>query len=85
MQTVGQQPLIRHQSAFACRSAAPGFRDAGLLNGFGALRSSGSSGYNWSSGTSETNSLYLIFGLQNLGTSSADFRAYGLQLRCLSE
>ncbi|WP_294594850.1 hypothetical protein [uncultured Rikenella sp.] len=55
------------------------------MNGFGALRSSGSSGYNWSSGTSETNSLYLIFGLQNLGTSSADFRAYGLQLRCLSE
>ncbi|WP_304708501.1 hypothetical protein [uncultured Rikenella sp.] len=45
----------------------------------------GSQGYNWSSTISNTNGMLLEFRAQFLITSYAIYRAFGFQLRCLSE
>ncbi|WP_300646620.1 hypothetical protein [uncultured Rikenella sp.] len=45
----------------------------------------GLSGYSWSSAVSGTNGMHLGFNVGWLGPSSAGRRAYGFQLRCLSE
>ena len=42
-------------------------------------------GYSWSSVTSGISGLDLNLHSQNLNPSHADYRAYGFQLRCLSE
>ncbi|WP_294600893.1 hypothetical protein [uncultured Rikenella sp.] len=42
-------------------------------------------GFSWSSTVSGTNSMYLGFYVTWLHPSDANSRAYGLQLRCLSE
>ena len=42
-------------------------------------------GFSWSSATSGTGGLDLNFNSQHLYASNADSRAYGFQLRCLSE
>ncbi|WP_300726604.1 hypothetical protein [uncultured Rikenella sp.] len=48
-------------------------------------RSVGGNGYSYSSSVSGTNGMNLNFGVAWLHPSSADGRAYGYQLRCLSE
>ena len=60
---------------------APGYRsrDTGALNGVG------SNGYSWASTVSGTNGMYLGFDVTWLHPSNAGSRAYGFQLRCLSE
>ncbi|WP_294600755.1 hypothetical protein [uncultured Rikenella sp.] len=60
---------------------APGYRIAstGTLDGFGY------SGYNWSSTTSGTFGIFLDIYPNGFNASSTDTRAYGRQLRCLSE
>ncbi|WP_294598889.1 hypothetical protein [uncultured Rikenella sp.] len=45
----------------------------------------GSSGFSGSSATSGVYGLDLNFGSQDLNASSSDRRAFGFQLRCLSE
>ncbi|WP_300828924.1 hypothetical protein [uncultured Rikenella sp.] len=62
-------------------SAAPGFRDRDT----GALLAVGNDGYSWSSATSGISGLDLSFSVVWLPPSFAHYRAYGLQLRCLSE
>ncbi|WP_297626010.1 hypothetical protein [uncultured Rikenella sp.] len=61
--------------------AAPGYRH----NLAGSLLSIGEQGYSWSSSASDTNGLNLGFGGTWFRFSSSDGRAYGFQLRCLSE
>ncbi|WP_294596542.1 hypothetical protein [uncultured Rikenella sp.] len=60
---------------------APGFhrRDTG------ALGNVGHSGCNWSSTVSSTYGMGLSFDVTWLDPSYANSRAYGFQLRCLSE
>ncbi len=60
---------------------APGFRS----NASGALSSVGTDGFSYSSSVSGSNGVYLAFTVAYLNPSNADSRAYGLQLRCLSE
>ena len=64
---------------------APGFRDSGLYGLLGALTRVSNSGYSWSSSFSGTSGVFLYFFAQSLNPSGSDRRAYGLQLRCLSE
>ena len=64
---------------------APGFRDAGYFNAPGRLSGVGYGGFSWSSATGGIYGLDLNFSSQRLYTSYSDSRAYGLQLRCLSE
>ncbi|WP_300829057.1 hypothetical protein [uncultured Rikenella sp.] len=45
----------------------------------------GNHGFSWSSTVSGTNGMYLNFFVTWLGPSSAYYRAYGFQLRCLSD
>ena len=49
----------------------------------------GNNGYSWSSTSYDSGDhyrgMYLNFGTQNLNPSSANYRGYGFQLRCLSE
>ncbi|WP_300646482.1 hypothetical protein [uncultured Rikenella sp.] len=45
----------------------------------------GNNGFGYSSSVSGSNGVYLGFSVTTLFPSSADSRAYGLQLRCLSE
>ena len=66
---------------------APGFRDAGSTKGYGVLWNVGNNGYSWSS-TIPTGSGYahlLDFDYSWLNPQSSNYRAYGLQLRCLQE
>ncbi|WP_294599280.1 hypothetical protein [uncultured Rikenella sp.] len=60
---------------------APGFRRRDT----GALGHVGSYGYSWSSTVSSINGMHLDFGVTWLDPSHANTRAYGFQLRCLSE
>ncbi|WP_294598595.1 hypothetical protein [uncultured Rikenella sp.] len=60
---------------------APGYR----ARDTGNLTYVGDSGFSWSFAGSETYSIFLNFGIQNLNPSYARYRGYGLQLRCLSE
>ena len=67
------------------RGSAPGYRG----NGEGALGSIGSIGCNWSSPSYDSGDRYrgmcLNFHVATLDPGSAGNRAYGFQLRCLSE
>ncbi|WP_297627983.1 hypothetical protein [uncultured Rikenella sp.] len=45
----------------------------------------GNYGFNWSFATNGIYSLNLNFSSQLFYTSHSDYRAYGFQLRCLSE
>ncbi len=60
---------------------APGFRERNN----GGLVDVGSHGYCWSASVSSIYGRFLWFGTQGLGSCHAHGRAYGLQLRCLSE
>ncbi|WP_297626546.1 hypothetical protein [uncultured Rikenella sp.] len=51
----------------------------------GDLANVGGSEYSWSSTISSTNGMNLRLGVTWLYSSSADYRAYSFQLRCLSE
>ncbi|WP_300646476.1 hypothetical protein [uncultured Rikenella sp.] len=64
---------------------APGFRDAGNDGRLGDLLYIGNSGFCYSSSMSGSNGVYLTFTVASLYHSDAGHRAYGLQLRCLSE
>ena len=68
---------------------APGFRDAGYHGRLGEVMHAGDNGYSLSTTSYTSNnhyrSLHLNLSTQNLYTSFFDHRAYGLQLRCLSE
>ena len=67
------------------RFPAPGYRDAGDHGQLGLPVSNGDGGYCWSATISGTRGIYLCFYTTSLYSSYAGFRAYGLQLRCLSE
>ncbi len=60
---------------------APGYRSRDT----GALYDVGTSGYSWASTVSGTNGVGLHFHVAWLNPSNTTYRAYGLQLRCLSE
>ncbi|WP_294599792.1 hypothetical protein [uncultured Rikenella sp.] len=62
-------------------SPAPGYRGAGS----GVSDGVGNYGYSWSSAVSGTYGVFLYFYTQYLSPSYAHTRAYGRQLRCLSE
>ncbi|WP_294596478.1 hypothetical protein [uncultured Rikenella sp.] len=49
------------------------------------LMFSGNRGYSWSSTARGTNGMNLRFDMTWLNPCNADSRAYGFQLRCLSE
>ena len=67
------------------RDPAPGFRDAGNNHLFGALGSTGSGGFCYSSGTKSNSGLDLNFSATGLYPDATGNRGFGLQLRCLSE
>ena len=60
---------------------APGFRERAN----GGLNNVGNNGFSYSSSVSGSNGVYLNFNVTNLNPSNANSRAYGLQLRCLSD
>jgi len=60
---------------------APGYRHPH----FGPLHAVGHDGYSWASMVSGTLGVFVGFYAQGLNPSSANSRAYGIQLRCLSE
>ncbi len=60
---------------------APGYRGASS----GSAVSVGSSGYIWSPATNDDNGVNLSIHTTGLSPSYANYRAYGFQLRCLSE
>ncbi|WP_297829384.1 hypothetical protein [uncultured Rikenella sp.] len=62
-------------------SAAPGCRNRNT----GILNDGGRYGYSWISSTNSTLGLSLHFSVDWIGSSLANSRGYGLQLRCLSE
>ncbi|WP_300828805.1 hypothetical protein [uncultured Rikenella sp.] len=65
---------------------APGFRNAGNETGWeGITRRIGRDGFSYSSSVSGSNGVYLNFYVTNLNPSNSNYRAYGFQLRCLSE
>ena len=64
---------------------APGFRDAGNEGRLGALEYVGHYGFSWSSTANDTRGIYLHFNATNLNLRGQGHRAYGFQLRCLSE
>ncbi|WP_300728072.1 hypothetical protein [uncultured Rikenella sp.] len=50
------------------------------------MYSNGYSGYSWASGANNSISGFdLLFDSKRLYNNSANYRGYGLQLRCLSE
>ena len=66
--------------------AAPGYRDSGEQNRFGDMNGVGNNGYSWSAATRGIYGQDLLFKVTWLYPSFAnDSRAYGFQLRCLSE
>ena len=66
---------------------APGYRDAMSARGFGGLRDVGNYGYSWSSTipAESGNAHYLDFNYDGVYPQRSNYRAYGLQLRCLQE
>ncbi|WP_300828658.1 hypothetical protein [uncultured Rikenella sp.] len=60
---------------------APGCRERSN----GALGVVGSNGISWASTVSHTNGMNVNFSVMWLRSSTSDSRAYGFQLRCLSE
>ena len=60
---------------------APGFRETAS----GALNYVGNDGFCYSRSGSGGYGVYLNFGMTELSSSSAYYRGYGFQLRCLSE
>nr|WP_294594280.1 hypothetical protein [uncultured Rikenella sp.] len=60
---------------------APGFRGRSE----GAIGGAGDYGYSWSYPFLDTHGMFLGIGTVWLNPGSADYRAYGYQLRCLSE
>ncbi|WP_300400169.1 hypothetical protein [uncultured Rikenella sp.] len=60
---------------------APGYR----AHTSGGLWSVGSNGHSWATIVSESKSFHLSFNASILLPNSTNYRAYGLQLRCLSE
>ncbi|WP_304708213.1 hypothetical protein [uncultured Rikenella sp.] len=64
---------------------APGFRDAGSNGRLGDLMGIGNDGFSYSSSVEDSNRVCLYFYTQRLDASYLGYRAYGLQLRCLSE
>ncbi|MDE5945593.1 MAG: hypothetical protein K2G93_08460 [Rikenella sp.] len=62
---------------------APGYR----RNDSGTLRSVGRDGYSWSSTipTGSTNAHYLDLSYNEIHPNYLEYRAYGIQLRCLQE
>ncbi|WP_300829530.1 hypothetical protein [uncultured Rikenella sp.] len=60
---------------------APGYRHRDT----GALWNVGNNGYSWSSTVSSILGMYLALECGMLDPVHIDSRAYGLQLRCLSE
>ncbi|WP_300728666.1 hypothetical protein [uncultured Rikenella sp.] len=62
-------------------NTASGFRNSSS----GALSNVGNDGFSYSSSVSGSNGVYLGFNVTYLNPSRANSRAYGLQLRCLSE
>ena len=64
-----------------CQSPAPGYRSLNT----GTLSDVSNSGFSWCSATSGIHGVYLNFGVTWLNPGLANNRAYGFQLRCLSE
>ena len=64
---------------------APGYRGAGEKSSLGDLVSVAGGGFNWSSAASGIYGSYLLSYVSNLNPSNSNARAYGFQLRCLSE
>ncbi len=60
---------------------APGYRSYTL----GVQSSVGNGGFCYSSSVKGGNGMYLNFDVTRLDSGSSNSRAYGLQLRCLSE
>ncbi|WP_300829596.1 hypothetical protein [uncultured Rikenella sp.] len=69
--------------------SAPGYRNFGRGGGEGIARNIGNSGFSWSSTSYDSDDhypgMYLNFSVTYLNPSHASNRAYGFQLRCLSE
>ena len=67
--------------------AAPGYRDAGHNNGYGALRYVGNGGYSWSSTipSKSTYAYFLYFNTSWLLPQNSHYRGNGFPLRCLQE
>ncbi|WP_294592130.1 hypothetical protein [uncultured Rikenella sp.] len=61
--------------------AAPGYRSAQS----GAPTESCRNGYSYSSSFHRDQGRFLFFGTRELDPSNPNYRAYGFQLRCLSE
>ena len=64
---------------------APGYRGAGNEEWMGGLAYVGAYGYSWASTVNEKNSMYMAAYVTWLEPCSSSFRAFGFQLRCLSE
>uniref|UniRef100_UPI0025E5B025 hypothetical protein n=2 Tax=uncultured Rikenella sp. TaxID=368003 RepID=UPI0025E5B025 len=64
---------------------APGYRDAGNYGRLGDPMYVGDGGYNWVSTDNGIFGMFLGFHATWFNPSHADSRAYGFQLRCLSE
>ncbi|WP_297832771.1 hypothetical protein [uncultured Rikenella sp.] len=64
---------------------APGYRDGGRFDRFGALLDVGLLGYSWSATACETNGGSLDFKTIHADPERANNRAHAFQLRCLSE
>ncbi|WP_304708320.1 hypothetical protein [uncultured Rikenella sp.] len=67
--------------ASATTLPAPGYRRRDT----GALLSVGNDGYSWTSTVTDTDGMRLGFSVTWFDSSSTGSRAYGFQLRCLSE
>ncbi|WP_300728516.1 hypothetical protein [uncultured Rikenella sp.] len=65
--------------------AAPGFRDAGNNGRLGALSAVGNEGSVWSASANGTNGVFLRFLMNTAQSGYSSSRAFGFQLRCLSE
>ncbi|WP_300851151.1 hypothetical protein [uncultured Rikenella sp.] len=64
-----------------CYRPAPGYRHRDT----GALWNVGNSGYSWGSTFDGNNGMHLSFRVTWLHSNDSYHRAYGFQLRCLSE
>ncbi len=64
-----------------CAVPAPGYRERAN----GTLSAVGYHGFSYSSSVSRSNGVYLYFNVATLNPGFAYYRAYALQLRCLSE
>ncbi|WP_300828550.1 hypothetical protein [uncultured Rikenella sp.] len=73
------------QRAARAQLTAPGYRGNGTNDRLGTLVVVGSDGYSWASTAIDYRSMYLHFQTTGLVSGSITSRAYGLQLRCLSE